>query len=1258
MKSIGRIVTGVLILIGVCGRCEASSEQCGPENPLACRPSLKELADTGKPIFSNSLKIMSSPGSYCFSAGGSTLYESISSVTTLKDKSQLIIAVDVYIANPTGCSAGYPCPEYDTSPEYVHVWIDFDGDGVYESQEKVMDEAGTGYLNLNYHGYMTFIKSVVIPAGAVPKTYLRVNLGWGENPENPCQAYWTWGNVYDKEVTLGDVKVTELDIRDNVAIRDYANPVWKKVFDTSGNLVDVSPPENDPIADDMTSGKFTFDVTVDAFPSKPQFSPTVKCNYVIKSATNTVTGNPPPPFTGWTGTLSLTTPQNVGVYDVSLNFNIFDPDGNQISSQPITLKKMFIILNTPNKSLDLPVKEIWLEKATAWAAGANDGKTVKESLVNGIYGSSGWIYTPDIKSWQQLVEGKPNQSADCQSFSSTWDALCKILGVPGTGVKKTSGDHNKGFVTKPATALDGKTGNAHPAGGANDRWYFAMHQVGTGGGSYYDPTMGSIHSGLNDFIAWHGLGDFYPDPHSTPPGRARQDLTNPHFVYFVSGTPPWGSFEYHSPVLAVTSSTGNQAHFVGPHTDEKVDNNHDGYADQLVIHTKVEILDEGGYTVVGALYAGTTFITSRPDDSSVLPTHVYIPPQTGIVDVQLAFSGEAIFKSGLNGPYTFRLYVVDDTGVVTDQLDTPSAPYSFVEFGELPAYILAAADNATDKNGDGQPDTLDVAATLQVVRAGEYTLEGVLNDATGTTQIAAAAQKGPLAKGSDVVTLSFAGDQINKSMIDGPYHLELRLYDDAVVQVATYDGLTKPYHAADFSRKDFLFTGEFHDRGMDTDGNGLYNYLAIDTKVQVFKPGQYILQAWLQDTAGKDIVFTTRTLDLLLGQQSVVLLFDGAEINAHGVNGPYSLIYILARDDKGIVDSERKVYQTQFYNSSDFEKLEDSLLARVTGNFQDYGNDLNGNSRFDELVVNVEVVAKEPGNVVVDAKLRSPDGMYLGTSTNYINLPSSTPGWVKLAFDGKQIFASGKNGPYLLTDLRAYHTGDPSKSEMLEDVYKTHSYAAGDFEPVASIRGRVTRDAGQPFAGCVVSADGQSVYTNEHGEYFMGFAQAGTKTVSIDPPAGMDDGPWSFQVNGTPAGEGQSVQVLVPALTAVEVNVALKSAAGETENVVDHLTLSRDEVRFSRQTGQSSLNVSVKNVSSQTIGAPLWLVISDITDSQVSLVGADGLTSDGKPYIDLTPLLGDGRLAPGERIDQRIYFDNPARKRFDFSQSVYGVLLP
>jgi hypothetical protein len=109
--------------------------------------------------------------------------------------------------------------------------------------------------------------------------------------------------------------------------------------------------------------------------------------------------------------------------------------------------------------------------------------------------------------------------------------------------------------------------------------------------------------------------------------------------------------------------------------------------------------------------------------------------------------------------------------------------------------------------------------------------------------------------------------------------------------------------------------------------------------------------------------------------------------------------------------------------------------------------------------------------------------------------------------------------------------------------------------------------------------------------------------------------------------------------------------------VDDLVSVSCGLVGYDRRTGQFSVNLTVTNKSDKVIGGPIWLVIDKISDSSITLANADGTTSDGKRYIDLSKYLSDGRLDPGESVSVRLYFYNPKRLRFTFQPTVRGVIL-
>jgi hypothetical protein len=106
------------------------------------------------------------------------------------------------------------------------------------------------------------------------------------------------------------------------------------------------------------------------------------------------------------------------------------------------------------------------------------------------------------------------------------------------------------------------------------------------------------------------------------------------------------------------------------------------------------------------------------------------------------------------------------------------------------------------------------------------------------------------------------------------------------------------------------------------------------------------------------------------------------------------------------------------------------------------------------------------------------------------------------------------------------------------------------------------------------------------------------------------------------------------------------------------VNISTGRAAYDRRTGQFSVDATVKNTSATAVNSPVWLVIESISNPAVTLAGGDGTTADGKPYLDLSGLLGDDKLSPAETISKRVYFNNPGRVQFTFKASVRGVILP
>lgn len=112
-------------------------------------------------------------------------------------------------------------------------------------------------------------------------------------------------------------------------------------------------------------------------------------------------------------------------------------------------------------------------------------------------------------------------------------------------------------------------------------------------------------------------------------------------------------------------------------------------------------------------------------------------------------------------------------------------------------------------------------------------------------------------------------------------------------------------------------------------------------------------------------------------------------------------------------------------------------------------------------------------------------------------------------------------------------------------------------------------------------------------------------------------------------------------------------AFGEWTEVTSSFNVVRTRPLYDFVAKDTYCDVSLTNISNKTYHAPIRLIIN-ITNSQVTVRNADGITDDGKPYFNYGSLFGaDNKAEPNETSSPRqIRFYNPNRLRFDFTTEV------
>jgi hypothetical protein len=95
--------------------------------------------------------------------------------------------------------------------------------------------------------------------------------------------------------------------------------------------------------------------------------------------------------------------------------------------------------------------------------------------------------------------------------------------------------------------------------------------------------------------------------------------------------------------------------------------------------------------------------------------------------------------------------------------------------------------------------------------------------------------------------------------------------------------------------------------------------------------------------------------------------------------------------------------------------------ARLTGNFNETLSDANGNGLADVLLVRPDLSVVRPGSYRVSARLVDASGVVVGVAGTRAELASGDQ-VVDLRFEGKDIFATGRSGPYRVSTSRSART--------------------------------------------------------------------------------------------------------------------------------------------------------------------------------------------------------------------------------------------
>ncbi len=476
-------------------------------------------------------------------------------------------------------------------------------------------------------------------------------------------------------------------------------------------------------------------------------------------------------------------------------------------------------------------------------------------------------------------------------------------------------------------------------------------------------------------------------------------------------------------------ASGAMGTLTPPYSDSGLDTDGNGQFDYLVVEASIDVTEANAFLVAGELHdENFTFGVSAENVTTL---------GVGLQAVTLWFYGPEINASGVDGPYLVELYINDYSNFTFLDNDTyTTGTYNHTDFDGFPALLEPPhGDHGLDTDGDGRFNHLVVDVSLNVSEAGTYSIDGFLRNANYSLTLSTSNETS-LSAGVQTVQLFYTGSNINASGADGPYTVNIDLTDvGTFILLDSGTHITAAYSHLDFEEPPVELLPPHSDLGLDTDTDGLFDFLVVDVSVNVTENDTYVFQGTLHDANWTLIVSASNTTDLGLGAQAVQLQFMGSAINASGIDGPYTVeLSVRQAATFDLIDSGD--HTTAPYNHTDFE----GPLALFAPLHSDFPLDTDGDGQIDYLVANVTIQVNSPGNFVVFGSITfGPPG-----SVSTLNITSLDPGIhvVPLWFYGPGL-RSGASGPYMvglsIVELTTFTFLDT-------DTYSTGNYSPADFE--------------------------------------------------------------------------------------------------------------------------------------------------------------------------------------------------------------------
>ncbi len=351
------------------------------------------------------------------------------------------------------------------------------------------------------------------------------------------------------------------------------------------------------------------------------------------------------------------------------------------------------------------------------------------------------------------------------------------------------------------------------------------------------------------------------------------------------------------------------------------------------------------------------------------------------------------------------------------------------------------SDYGYDTDVDGDFDYLVVDVAVDSIAGGYLSVSANLLDAGGMESVTYSWETVMAPVGPSVVSAYFDGEDIYESMIDGPYLVEIGLYDNDGYSIGfdTYD--TSAYSHTDFDEPAAMFVPPHSDYARDDDSNGMYDCLVVNVTVEVFEPGYYTIDAYLYDSGFWMISYLEHSGSLDVGVHEIQLLFPASEINESGLDDTCELYLNLYLDNFTWVASS--YHTTGYYVYTDFE----GAPVEFAPPHDDYAEDTDTDGYYNQIVITIYIECYEAGLFDLETWVYDPWGNDFMEVFETLSLDVGIAEYV-ITLDSETIRERGISGYY---DVEMYLIENSTSIVHDSEWYETDGYYYYyDFDPVGA----------------------------------------------------------------------------------------------------------------------------------------------------------------------------------------------------------------